>query len=79
MVDTCHPGLMPHQVIDRLCDAAGIREDIGLPDDTTIIYLDRRIGSASQAYRECPNSRYPLPLFITRNPADSPSAAKAPV
>ncbi len=79
VVDACHPSLMPHQVIDRLCDAAGIREDIALPDDTTIIYLDRRTGPASRACQECLNSQQPLPLFTPRNPADGPSAANAPV
>lgn len=77
VVDACHPGLTPHQVIDRLCDAAGIREDMALPDDTTIVYLDRRTGSASRACRECLIGQQPLPLFTSHNPADSPSAAKA--
>jgi len=49
----CHPGLTPHQVIDRLCQAAGVGEDNALPDDTTIVCVDRRTGSASLACREC--------------------------
>lgn len=52
-VRACHPGLTPHQVIDRLCQAAGVGEDNALPDDTTIVCVDRRIGSAARACREC--------------------------
>lgn len=52
VVSACHPGLTPHQVIDRLCEAAGVGEDKPLPDDTTVVCLDRRAGSATCAYRE---------------------------
>jgi sigma-B regulation protein RsbU (phosphoserine phosphatase) len=53
VVGACHPGLTPHQVIDRLCEAAGVGEDNALPDDTTVICVDRRTGSASRSCREC--------------------------
>jgi len=53
IVGAGHPGLTPHQVIDRLCEAAGIGENNALPDDTTVVCVDRRIGSASRACREC--------------------------
>lgn len=49
IVDACHPGLTPSQVIDRLCEAAGVGEDGTLPDDTTVVCLDRRTASAIQA------------------------------
>jgi sigma-B regulation protein RsbU (phosphoserine phosphatase) len=48
-VGACHPGLTPSQVIDRLCEAAGIGEGDTLPDDTTVVCLDRRTESAIQA------------------------------
>lgn len=52
VVDACDPGLTPEQVIDRLCEAAGIGEDEALPDDTTVICLDRRTGSAIEGWRD---------------------------
>lgn len=52
VVDACNPGLTPHQVIDRLCQAAGVGEDNALPDDTTIVCLDRRAESASRSCRQ---------------------------
>jgi sigma-B regulation protein RsbU (phosphoserine phosphatase) len=57
VVGACHPGMTPHQVIDQLCRAAGVSEDNALPDDTTIVCVDRRIGSASRACRDCLTSR----------------------
>jgi sigma-B regulation protein RsbU (phosphoserine phosphatase) len=44
-LDACHPRLAPHEVLDRLCETAGITENKVLPDDTTIICLDRRVGA----------------------------------
>ncbi|MGJ4951995.1 PP2C family protein-serine/threonine phosphatase [Bradyrhizobium sp. HKCCYLS20291] len=43
VLNACHGGLAPHEVIDRLCAAAGITGQAALPDDTTVICLDRRI------------------------------------
>jgi sigma-B regulation protein RsbU (phosphoserine phosphatase) len=60
VVSACHPGLTPHQVIDGLCEAAGVGEDNALPDDTTIVCVDRRIGSASRACRDCLTSQEPM-------------------
>ena len=39
------PGLKPDEVIDLLCQAAGIKPHSALPDDTTIICIDRRVGA----------------------------------
>jgi phosphoserine phosphatase RsbU/P len=52
-LNACHPGLTPHEVIDRLCAAAGIADNVVLPDDTTIICLDRRIGAKARSCRDC--------------------------
>jgi sigma-B regulation protein RsbU (phosphoserine phosphatase) len=43
----CHPCVTPHQFIGLLCKAAGIGADSALPDDTTIVCVDRREPSAS--------------------------------
>jgi sigma-B regulation protein RsbU (phosphoserine phosphatase) len=37
------PWLTPHDVIDHVCSAAGIRAGSALPDDTTIVCVDRRM------------------------------------
>ena len=52
-LNTCHPGLTPHEVIDRLCAAAGIADNVVLPDDTTIVCLDRRIDTKARSCRDC--------------------------
>ncbi|MGJ5181942.1 SpoIIE family protein phosphatase [Bradyrhizobium oligotrophicum] len=44
-LNACHRGLAPRAVIDHLCAAAGITESSPLPDDTTIVCLDRRSGT----------------------------------
>jgi sigma-B regulation protein RsbU (phosphoserine phosphatase) len=62
VVGACHPGLSPHQVIDRLCQAAGVGEDNVLPDDTTIVCIDRRTGSAARACRECLTVQGAIPV-----------------
>ncbi|CAL75703.1 putative Response regulator, putative serine phosphatase [Bradyrhizobium sp. ORS 278] len=41
-LNACEPALTPQEVIDRLCAAAGIIDGSPLPDDTTIVCLDRR-------------------------------------
>jgi sigma-B regulation protein RsbU (phosphoserine phosphatase) len=53
----CDPGLTPDQVIEQLCEATGIGTNSALPDDTTIVCLDRRIGSASPASPDCLNGQ----------------------
>jgi sigma-B regulation protein RsbU (phosphoserine phosphatase) len=53
VVETCRHELTPHQVIDRVCRAAGIGADDALPDDVTIVCLDRRFDSAALADRDC--------------------------
>ena len=71
VVGNCHPGLTPHQVIDRVCEAAGVGEDNLLPDDTTVVCVDRRTGSASRACRECLIGQESSPLLTSRNSADA--------
>jgi sigma-B regulation protein RsbU (phosphoserine phosphatase) len=54
VVGSCHSDLTPDQVIDRLCEAAGVGEGSTLPDDTTVVCVDRRMGSPSRACLEVP-------------------------
>ncbi|MDU6726304.1 MAG: fused response regulator/phosphatase [Bradyrhizobium sp.] len=42
-LNACPAGLTPKEVLDQLCAAAGITATSPLPDDTTIVCLDRRI------------------------------------
>ena len=51
-IDACDTGLDPREVIDRLCLAAGIRVQSALPDDTTILCIDRRVGAKALACRD---------------------------
>lgn len=41
IVGSCEAGLAPNEVIERLCGATGISADCPLPDDTTIVCLER--------------------------------------
>ncbi|WKA29843.1 PP2C family protein-serine/threonine phosphatase [Bradyrhizobium roseum] len=43
-VDACHSDLAPGEVIDGLCRVTGITDAVMLPDDTTIVCVDRRGG-----------------------------------
>jgi phosphoserine phosphatase RsbU/P len=61
VVDSCERGLTPYQVIDRLCDAAGIGVNDVLPDDVTIVCLDRHAASAALACRQCQFGQESLP------------------
>jgi len=47
------PGLTPHETIDRLCRVAGIGPGSMLPDDTTIICVDRRGAAAARSCQDC--------------------------
>jgi phosphoserine phosphatase RsbU/P len=60
-IDACHPGLNPQEVIDRLCLAAGIEAHSALPDDTTIICIDRRVGANATSARNDMLSDAPSP------------------
>jgi sigma-B regulation protein RsbU (phosphoserine phosphatase) len=73
-VGACHPDLTPHQVIDRVCEAAGVGEHIALPDDTTIVCVDRRIGSAARACRESLINLGPSPSIIPSSPPEAAAA-----
>ncbi|MGY3454445.1 PP2C family protein-serine/threonine phosphatase [Bradyrhizobium sp. USDA 4353] len=44
-LDACGPALTPQEVIQRLCATAGMTDSCPLPDDTTIVCLDRRASS----------------------------------
>jgi sigma-B regulation protein RsbU (phosphoserine phosphatase) len=48
-------GQTPFQIIDHICAAAGVRADGTLPDDTTIVCLDRWDDSAAPA---CSGSQF---------------------
>jgi sigma-B regulation protein RsbU (phosphoserine phosphatase) len=52
-VAALHPGLTPHEFIERICEAAGIGAESALPDDTTIVCVDRRGTVASRACQDC--------------------------
>jgi HPt (histidine-containing phosphotransfer) domain-containing protein len=41
-IDACAAGLTPQQLVGRICQAAGIEASRALPDDTTVICVDRR-------------------------------------
>jgi phosphoserine phosphatase RsbU/P len=71
VVGACDSGLTPHQVIDRVCQAAGVGEDNALPDDTTVVCIDRRIGSASRSYQECLIHLGSSPSLASPNPAEA--------
>jgi phosphoserine phosphatase RsbU/P len=71
VVGTCHPGLTPRQVIDRVCEAAGVGEDNALPDDTTVVCVDRRTGSGSRARRERSIDQGSPPLLAAPDMADA--------
>jgi sigma-B regulation protein RsbU (phosphoserine phosphatase) len=49
VLDACHPGRTPQQIIEHLCAAAGITADKPLADDTTIVCLDRRTSAKARA------------------------------
>lgn len=49
----CHPGLTPFEVIDQLCRSSGITPNGPLPDDTTIVCIDRRVGAKAMSCRKC--------------------------
>ena len=52
VTDGCHPSLTPAEVIDALCRSAGITADGVLPDDTTIVCIDRRVGAQTLSCRD---------------------------
>lgn len=52
-LDRLHPGMGPHEIIDELCRAAGIAAGQLLPDDTTIVCVDRRVGSLARSCQDC--------------------------
>lgn len=51
-IDACDGDLAPVQVVARICEAAGIRPEIPLPDDTTVICIDRRGVPAARPVRD---------------------------
>ncbi|MDF3809607.1 MULTISPECIES: fused response regulator/phosphatase [Rhodopseudomonas] len=44
-ISVADPELTPHEVIELVCNVAGIGPESALPDDTTIICIDRRVPS----------------------------------
>ena len=48
-IDSSVAGLTPPEVIERLCEAASIQASGTLPDDTTVICVDRREAAATAA------------------------------
>ncbi|WP_284422755.1 MULTISPECIES: SpoIIE family protein phosphatase [unclassified Bradyrhizobium] len=52
-LNACGPALTPQEVIDRLCGCAGITEGTPLPDDTTIVCIDRRASPRRDDQASC--------------------------
>jgi phosphoserine phosphatase RsbU/P len=76
-IDACHPGLTPHEVIDQLCLAAGIMPDSALPDDTTIVCIDRRVGAKAQSCRDFMLAGGASPPGVERSPECCGSGVEA--
>jgi phosphoserine phosphatase RsbU/P len=62
-LDRLRRGQTPFQIIDHVCAAAGVRADGALPDDTTIVCLDRWADSAALFGQDSAASRRLLGLF----------------
>jgi sigma-B regulation protein RsbU (phosphoserine phosphatase) len=62
-------GLTPRETIDRLCRAAGIHPSSALPDDTTIVCIDRRATAATNSCGDC--------MFIEAAPSLIPNVCVA--
>jgi phosphoserine phosphatase RsbU/P len=69
VVEICRHEPTPHHVIERVCRAAGIGADDALPDDVTIVCLDRRSDAAAPACRELdhdqPRQELPDPIDVS--------------
>jgi len=52
-VDAVQPDLAPGDVIDGLCRVTGITHAAVLPDDTTIVCIDRRDGPLVDSCKQC--------------------------
>jgi sigma-B regulation protein RsbU (phosphoserine phosphatase) len=75
-IDACDRSLRPIQLIERVCAAAGIRADAALPDDTTVICIDRRGDAAASPPPDAPRpgGREPLNMLS----ADAVDAKEEP-
>jgi sigma-B regulation protein RsbU (phosphoserine phosphatase) len=60
-VDAAEPGVAPHDLIDGLCRVSGIADAAVLPDDTTIVCIDRHGGPLPQYREDCVLVRDPRP------------------
>jgi sigma-B regulation protein RsbU (phosphoserine phosphatase) len=67
-VDAVKPDLAPGDVIDGLCRVTGIADADMLPDDTTIICIDRRGGPLPEACKQCVLSGDRLPASAESHP-----------
>jgi sigma-B regulation protein RsbU (phosphoserine phosphatase) len=65
VVEICRHEPTPHHIIERVCRAAGIGADDALPDDVTIVCLDRRSDAAASARREQPQQESPDPIDVS--------------
>jgi hypothetical protein len=54
-----------------VCEAAGVGEDNALPDDTTVVCVDRRTGSESRACREGLIDLSSMPLLAAPDMVDA--------
>ena len=75
VVETCGHELTPGDLIDRVCRAAGIGAEDALPDDVTIVCLDRRSDSAAPACHDG-ELGHDRPAQGSPDPIDAMSAAK---
>jgi phosphoserine phosphatase RsbU/P len=76
-MDGCHPDLTPHEVIDQLCRSAGITSDDALPDDTTIICIDRR-GAGAPCFQNAALVPERTPLLAPHQQQDPQNAEQQP-
>ena len=67
-VDAVKPDLAPGDVIDGLCRLTGIADADMLPDDTTIICIDRRGGPLPDTCKQCVLSGDRLPASAECHP-----------
>jgi phosphoserine phosphatase RsbU/P len=78
VADRCHPGMAPHEVIDALRRAAGMTEHGTLPDDTTIVCIDRRVGSRALSCRDCMFVQDLVPPMVRDEECDAPGIEAQP-
>lgn len=73
-VNAVKPDLAPDDLIDGLCRITGITDAAVLPDDTTIVCIDRRGGPLPEACKQCVLSGDRLPASAECHPTGQEEA-----